>query len=84
MFENLGIVYDRKCRVKNHRSVLKVICNPFLRHFGWNICSEFNFEEDKIVGLELRKCKKIPLLEGLRFKHNLYLGEYIIKKRVWW
>jgi hypothetical protein len=33
---NFGIVKEDG-EICNHRSVLKVVCNPFLRLFGWQI-----------------------------------------------
>jgi hypothetical protein len=38
---NLGIIW-KDGKVTNHRSLLKVLLNPILRCFGWQIGSEFD------------------------------------------
>ena len=63
---NLGIIYDENGNAQNHRSLLKVALNPFLRAFGCQITSCWDFGANKILGYELRKCEKIPLLKGLK------------------
>jgi len=37
---NLGVVW-KDGEIINHRSLLKILFNPILRCFGWQIASEF-------------------------------------------
>lgn len=45
MFEHLGIIYDANGNAINHRSVVKVLFNPFLRVFGITIATIFDVDE---------------------------------------
>ena len=53
---NLGII-KKDGKVINHRSLLKIIFNPLLRLFGWQIATNFNNE--KIGGIVLVKCSRV-------------------------
>lgn len=59
---NLGIILKNN-KIINHRSLLKVILNPFLRHFGYQIVTVSN--EIKLLHPVLTKCNKIPFFEGI-------------------
>jgi hypothetical protein len=41
---HLGLVFNNDGICVNHRSLLKVICNPFLRLVGWQIASDYHYE----------------------------------------
>jgi hypothetical protein len=75
---DLGILYKDK-KIVNHRSLIKVIFNPILRYFGYHIATIVNDNRDTIIGLVIRKCKKVN-----RIKYTLEHNEcdYIIKKRI--
>lgn len=40
MFEHLGIIFGADGRIKNHRSVIKVLLNPLLRSVGLVIATQ--------------------------------------------
>jgi hypothetical protein len=49
-----GVVRDHDGAIVNHRPLLKVVLNPFLRVFGYQIVSIFR--GDEFVGYSLSKC----------------------------
>lgn len=75
----LGIVYDQNNNPINHRSLLKVLANPWLRLIGLEIGSIF--KNDKIIGLKIIKCPK----QKLKFSF-FYDDTYAIikKERMLW
>lgn len=73
----LGIVYKNK-KIINHRSLLKVILNPFLRLIGLCIGSHCN--HNKLYYPVVFKCKKEKKLI-FSFEYNRK-HDYIVKKRV--
>ena len=54
---NLGIIW-KDGKIINHRSLLKVLCNPIFRFFGWQIISIF---ADNKIKINLMKTKPLPL-----------------------
>lgn len=82
MFENLGIIVDRKNNPVNHRSVLKVVCNPFLRVFGYQFATELQ-DDNQLGKVVFTKCNKINLLYSLKQKYPLKIGQNCVKERVW-
>lgn len=73
---NLGIVFDNEMNVINHRSLLKVFINPFLRCFG--VCIATKFDGNELGGLTILKSKPTKLhLE----KYQLKEGEFVLSTR---
>jgi hypothetical protein len=52
---NLGIIW-KNGQIINHRSLLKVICNPVLRCVGWQISSVF--DKNEFIGYNLTRCPR--------------------------
>ena len=73
---NLGVLcMDGK--VVNHRSLIKVIFNPILRYFGYQIGTILH--NDGSIGKPvICKCERMKIEYSL--KHNEY--DEIIKKRI--
>ena len=61
----LGLVY-RNGRVVNHRSLLKIMVNPWLRLLGREIGSVV--VEEKVKNLVWKKCEKQKLQFDFNFK----------------
>lgn len=53
----LGIIYENG-KVVNHRSIIKVFLNPFLRIFGFCIATNFDPEKQKLYQPVFIKCEK--------------------------
>jgi hypothetical protein len=73
----LGILYKDN-KIVNHRSLLKVLINPILRYFGFQIGTPSNLI--KLTGLiKFMKCEKT---NNIKWNFNSY-NEYdrIVKKR---
>ena len=49
----LGIIYNEKGKIVNHRSLIKVILNPFLRLIGFEIGSLYDVEKNEIGKVKL-------------------------------
>jgi len=52
----LGIIY-KDGKIINHRSLLKIVFNPLLRLFGWQIATRFDNEQ--LGGVVLMKCPRV-------------------------
>lgn len=78
---NLGIILENE-KIKNHRSLLKVLLNPWLRKlFKIQIATLIDVNTQKIINLKICKCKKC----NLEFSFNYPLNDdnnTIIKKRI--
>ena len=61
---NLGVVYKDE-KIVNHRSIIKVFLNPFLRFFGINIATIFDIERNKLLRPTIVKCNKIKNISFL-------------------
>lgn len=79
----LGLIYDENGDIANHRSVLKVICNPLLRIAGLNIATVVE-NDGSISGLELVSCSKIELVDAIHsmFAFKLPPRWFVLKKRL--
>lgn len=75
----LGIVVDENGKIVNHRSLVKVVCNPFLRLLGINIATIYKKDENKLYGVKIFKSKRAKRLE---FKYILEKGWNIKKGRI--
>lgn len=53
----LGIVYENG-KVVNHRSLVKVLLNPFLRIFGFCIATNFDMDKQKLYNPVFIKCDR--------------------------
>ena len=73
----LGILY-KEGKIVNHRSLIKVLCNPIFRYFGFYIGSIC--EDNKIKGVRLKRC--LPS-QTIHYDFNSY-NEYdlILKERM--
>ena len=83
----LGVVRDAEGKIRNHRSLLKVLLNPFLRLVGLNIGTEYVPSENKLYGARLFWTKEPPFrvrrcLGGI-LKYDLPEGWTIKKERIW-
>jgi len=72
----LGVVYNYKGMIINHRSLVKVLLNPFFRFFGYNIATIYDKEKNALHTPTIIKCKKMRKLDFL-YKNNI---RYTIKK----
>ena len=73
----LGIVY-KEDKIINHRSLLKVLLNPFLRCVGLQIGTWY--DNGQLKGPKLVRCNKTPKIIW-SFKYDVE-HDYIIKKRM--
>jgi hypothetical protein len=55
MHLNLGRIYTDG-KLQNHRTWIKIICNPVLRIVGFEIASMF--EQDVFIRYQFRKCPR--------------------------
>ena len=64
---NLGIIRDSNNKIKNHRSLFKVILNPFLRYFFGMFLVTQASDDNKISFYQIRKTEiKKTLREELK------------------
>lgn len=56
---NLGVIVNSDNKTINHRSLLKVLLNPFLRYFGLQISTKFNTETQELGCPVIMKCPRI-------------------------
>ena len=76
----LGLVYNKDGILINHRSLLKVVINPFLRPFKICIASKFNVNYTKLEGYKFIQCDYVSLRDGLlNIKYDLLEGYYVKK-----
>lgn len=73
----LGVVYNSEGKVINHRSLLKVFINPFLRLFGYNIATLYDMEKNKLLKPVLIPCNKKQKINFM-YDNN---GNYYIERR---
>ena len=73
----LGIVYNKEDQIINHRSLIKVILNPFLRLIGFNIGTRFM--NGKLYGISLTRCSR---KKSLSFKYDVTDISKIERKRI--
>lgn len=76
---NLGIIYKDN-EICNHRSLLKILTNPFLRSIGFVIATRYDEKTERLGGLMIQRIKK----ESFQWSFN-YPIEYnmrVVKKRV--
>jgi hypothetical protein len=73
----LGIVY-KGGKIINHRSFIKVVLNPILRYFGYQIYTVFN--QNKLYNIGVGKCDRIEPIKW-NFKFNTDYDK-IVKKRL--
>ena len=78
MINNLGIVYNEKGKIVNHRSLIKVLFNPFLRLIGLQIGTIFKPKEQK---LQHPKLMRTGRQRKLMFDYKLQKGWVIKKER---
>ena len=79
---HLGYVYNNDGKLINHRPLLKVIINPFLRPFKKCIASNINYS-DMTVKYVFIDCDYVPFFKGIsEMKYFLPNGYYVIKKEM--
>lgn len=76
---HLGFVYNSNGELINHRPLLKVIINPFLRPFGQCIASDINYE-NMTVKYCFINCEHVSLFHGLKEMRYDLPDEYTVKK----
>ena len=74
---NLGIIW-KDGKIINHRSLLKVCLNPFLRVIGVEIASLFDNNEFKRY--MIKKCPRRPLVWSWDYP---IINEMVEFKRMW-
>lgn len=84
---NLGIVYDSAGEMINHRSLLKVLLNPILRAFGFQIATEcemdYNTKKYVLGHPVFTRCPKIPFIQGIRMaSYKLKDGDFVVRRRI--
>lgn len=77
MVMNLGVVY-KNGKIINHRSLVKVIINPFLRLIGFNIETVFDPKNKKLYYPKIARTEK---KKTLTFVYELEKDFEIKKKR---
>ncbi len=65
---NLGIVYNEDEKIVNHRSLIKVIFNPFLRLMGFQIATIYDIETNELCKPTIIRCKR---RREINFKYEL-------------
>jgi hypothetical protein len=75
---NLGIILDSDGKPINHRSLLKVLVNPFLRTTGWQITTPIS--DNNVIGT-LVICRCPAILLQFSFDYCLKGKETLLKKR---
>lgn len=83
MLEHLGVIYAADGNAISHRSLLKVILNPFLRLFGYCIATMCDWDENGkltiIGGIRIMKSTVSPLKW---YGFQLSEGDTVVKKRM--
>ena len=74
---NLGIIKDRTGKVVNHRSLIKVVFNPFLRMIGLQIGTVYDFKNDIIIGRVLCRCLRQC---SPKWRYHMEPGWYVDKR----
>ena len=74
----LGIIYDSEGKIVNHRSLIKVLLNPFLRLIGCYIATVFDIDTNTLKNPVLRKC---PKRKSFKFLYNADFEYKVIKRR---
>lgn len=83
---NLGVVYNSQGEMINHRSLVKVLLNPVLRAFGFQIATECE-KDDVTEKYELgqpvfTRCPKIPFIRGVKMaSYELKDGDFVVRRR---
>jgi hypothetical protein len=80
MIWNLGIVINNDGKIINHRSLLTVILNPFLRTIGVQISTEYNKRNETLGRLKLIRCKPHKL--EFCFDYKLCDGCRVVRSRI--
>lgn len=81
MFDSLclGVVW-KDDKIINHRSLLKVLLNPWLRLVGLQIATKF-IEKDNVLGrCILMRCPRRPLVFSFKFD----ISDCIIEQKRKW
>ncbi len=76
----LGIIIDKECKIVNHRSLLKVLLNPFLRCICLQIATEMDPLNRVLGKVTMTKCP-FTFLE-FSFNYNI-LSNTILYHRCW-
>jgi hypothetical protein len=74
----LGIIISPTNNLLNHRSLFKVLCNPFFRLFGFQVATLFCKSKMKKRNSVFIKCKRE---KRLNFSFDYVLGENLIIKK---
>jgi len=75
----LGIVYNKKGKIVNHRSLIKVFFNPFLRLIGLQIVTPFDKEKQKLYYPKIMRTER---RRKLTFEYKFEKGWAIKKERI--
>ena len=77
---NLGIITNEQGQIVNHRSLLKVLFNPFLRVIGWHIVTIFDPNTNELGRIIVEKCPKKTL--EFSFDYKLKNNQLIKQRRL--
>ena len=83
----LGVIEDAKGNLVNHRSLLKIVVNPFLRVFGLQVATMLNPLTLELGGAILGTCPVLPNLPKNLWRSWVYRlgpGERVIPIRRWY
>lgn len=72
----LGVIYQDN-KIINHRSLIKVLFNPILRYFEFQIGTKFKYNE--LGDVKFEKCSKTNFIKWE--KYTLTDNMTLIKKR---
>jgi hypothetical protein len=77
---NLGIIYNENGKIVNHRSLIKVFVNPFLRLIGFQIATVYDIKENKLLyKIKLIKCSR---KQSINFNYELEKEWSVKRKRM--
>lgn len=77
---HLGFIYNSKGKLINHRPLLKVVVNPFLRPFKRCIASDIYYV-DMSVKYKVIECDYVSFKDGIAgILYPLHDGYSVVKK----
>jgi len=74
---DLGVVYNTDGIIINHRSLVKVLFNPFLRILGIQIATKYNKDTNTLLTPVIIKCGKVKCI-NFTYKNDII---YSIQKK---
>lgn len=72
----LGIICNKDGKIINHRSIIKVLINPFLRIIGIQIATKYDMDKNILLWLKIMKCR---IVKKISFGYDN--NEFYIRKK---